>query len=198
MPDPGTGVLATDLDGTVVDVNTFPYFVRFLTRRLVAARRPVALGRLLAAGVLRRLHVLPHHALKRVVCDLGATLPPAEVAEWSRLMLAEHGHPEVVDLVRAWTGRAMLTTAAPEVYAVHLGDLLGITEVHASHVRGRTLVNNEGPEKTRRLASAGLERVDLFVTDDMVIDLPMARLAERVLEVQAGGAIRQVEVRPGT
>ncbi|WP_298459328.1 haloacid dehalogenase-like hydrolase [uncultured Cellulomonas sp.] len=198
MPDARTGVLATDLDGTVVDVNTFPHFVRFLTRRLVAARRPVALARLVAAGGLRRLHVVSHHGLKRVVCELGATLPPAEVAEWARLVLAEHGHPEVVETVRGWTGRALLTTAAPQVYAVHLAALLGITEVHASHVRGGALLNNEGPEKVRQLALAGLDRVEVFLTDDMVIDRPMAQVADRVLEVGPGGRIRTVDLHPGS
>lgn len=195
MPERLDGVLATDLDGTVVDVNTFPYFVRFLTRSLVAARRPLALGLLVGAGVLRKLHLLPHHTLKRVVCDLGATLPAAQVAEWSRAMLADHGHPEVVEMLRAWRGRMVLTTAAPQVYADHLGAQLGIGEVHASHVRAGRLVNNEGPEKPVRLRDAGLERVDVFLTDDLVLDLPMARLADLVYEVQPGGAVRVFDVR---
>ena len=196
MPEARAGVLATDLDGTVVDVNTFPYFVRFLTRRLAAERRPVALGTLVAAGVLRKLHLLGHDTFKRVVCDLGDTLPTHDVAEWSRAILADHGHPEVVELLRGWRGRMLLTTAAPHVYAQHLAALLDIPEVHASYVRGRTLVNNEGPEKPVRLRDAGLDRVDVFLTDDMVLDLPMAELADLVYEVQAGGRIREYDVRP--
>ncbi|GAA2721749.1 HAD family hydrolase [Cellulomonas aerilata] len=198
MPEQRGGVLATDLDGTVVDVNTFPYFVRFLTRRLVAERRPAALGALVAAGVLRKLHVLPHHAFKRLVCDLGAGVPADQVADWARTMLAEHGHPEVVAMVREWEGRTILTTAAPQVYADHLAAALDIPEVHASYVRQRTLVNNEGPQKTVRLRAAGLDRVDVFLTDDTVIDLPMAELADVVYEVRHGGRIREFEVRPGS
>jgi phosphoserine phosphatase len=196
-PADGTGVLATDLDGTVVDVNTFPSFVRFLTRELAAARRPVGLGVLVAAGVLRKLHVLPHHAFKRVVCDLGATLPADHVTDWARRMLAEHGHAEVLELLRGWQGRRILTTAAPQVYADHLAALLDIPEVHASHVRGGTLVNNEGPAKTVRLRAAGLDRVDVFLTDDMVVDLPMAELADLVYEVRPGGSVQVVDVRQG-
>jgi len=195
MPEAAVGVLATDLDGTVVDVNTFPYFVRFLTRRLVAARRPLALGVLVGAGALRKLHLLPHRTLKRVVCDLGSTLPPEELAQWAVAMLADHSHPEVVEIVRSWRGRVLLTTAAPQVYADHLGALLGAAEVHASYVRGRTLVNNEGAAKAVRMRAAGLDRVDVFLTDDLVLDLPVAELADRVYSVEPGGGAREVDVR---
>lgn len=112
-------------------------------------------------------------------------------------VLAEHGQPDVVALVRDWAGPTVLTTAAPEVYAAHLGRLLGVDEVHGSTVRGRTLVNNESREKVVRLRAAGLDRVACFVTDDLVLDAPMAALADRVLEVSGPGRLREAAVQPG-
>lgn len=192
--DPGR-TLAVDLDGTVVAINTFPSFVRHLARLLWRDRRLGALAALVGTGVLRRAHLARHRDLKRLVCRLGATVPDAELEGWARTVLEEHGHPEVVRLVRDWSGPSVLTTAAPEVYARHIGRLLDVDEVHGSTVRGRVLTNNESQEKCVRLRAAGLERVALFVTDDLVVDAPMASLADRVLEVRPGGSTRPVARR---
>jgi phosphoserine phosphatase len=200
MREPQGGVLAVDLDGTIVGINTFPHFVRFLTRSFLQSRRVVPLGTLVGAGVLRKARLLGHRDLKRVVCRLGAELPEREVRDWAAGVLDRHARPEVVEIIRGWQGRAVMTTAAPEVYAVHLADLLGIPEVHGSRVVGGVLVNNEGAEKCVRLRAAGLDRVDVFLTDDTVIDLPMARLADRVYEVLADGRViefRVESVAPG-
>ena len=190
-------VLATDLDGTVVGINTFPHFIRFLTRRLVAERRPMALLRLLGVAALRKAHLTGHGALKRVVCEVGPTLPEADVREWAEGVLAEHGHREVMDIIASWEGPTVLTTAAPEFYAAHLARLLGIPEVHGSVVRGGVLVNNEHDAKRVRLAAAGLERVAVFLTDDLTIDGPLAAIADRVLEVGPDGRVR-VHTSEGT
>ncbi|WNB85440.1 phosphoribosyltransferase family protein [Cellulomonas sp. ATA003] len=94
MPDRAPGaVLAADLDGTVVGINTFPSFVRFLTRELARERRAVALASLVATGVLRRAHLARHEDLKRRVCVLGATLPAARVATWARGCWPSTGSP---------------------------------------------------------------------------------------------------------
>ena len=195
-PTAAAGVLAVDLDGTVVGINTFPHFVRFLTRTLLSTRRVVPLGLLVGAGLLRRTGLLGHRDLKRVVCQVAGSLPEQDLRAWAESVLARHAHPEVVEMVRGWQGRAVLTTAAPEVYAVHLAALLGIGEVHGSRVVDGVLVNNESAEKCVRLRAAGMERVDVFLTDDTVIDLPMARIADRVYEVQADGRMREFRVDP--
>jgi phosphoserine phosphatase len=190
MREPAS-VLAVDLDGTVVGVNSFPSFVRHLTRGLLTARRYGPLARLLAAGVLRRAGLADHRHLKRVVCTLASELPSDGTQQWAASLLDEHAHPAVVDLIRGWDGHVVLTTAAPEVYAVHFGRLLGIPEVHGSVVREGVLTDNVSHGKVVRLRGSGVERVAVFVTDDLVLDAPVAGLADRVLEVGAGGRIHE-------
>lgn len=195
MPDPARTaddgpVLATDLDGTVVAVNTFPLFVRFLTRRLLAARRPGPLVRLSLAGAGRRARLVGHDHLKRVVCEVAAHVPPQEVRGWAEDLLDRHGHQEVLEIVRAWPGPTLLTTAAPEVYAVHLARLVGVDEVHGSGTRDGVFVNNESERKCARLRATGREGVAVFLTDDTDLDGPMAALADEVYEVDASGRAR--------
>lgn len=192
MPDaPGEAVLASDLDGTVVGINTFPVFVRFLVRHLRRTRQVGPLAGLLAVGLLRRAHLVGHERLKQVVCVVGQRVPEAELQRWAQSVLSEHGHPEAVRLIAGWPGRTILTTAAPELYAVHLAALLGIPEVHGTVLRDGRLVNNESHAKCVRLRAAGVERVAVFLTDDLVLDGPLAGLADRVYEVLGGGRLRE-------
>ena len=193
MPEgDGSRILASDFDGTVVGTNTFPHFVRFLARQLWRSRRLPALLGLLAVVALRKVRLAGHHHLKAVVCRLGATVADHEVAEWARSVLDRHSHPEVVEMIDRWPGRTILTTAAPEVYAVHFARLLGIPEVHGSVVQGWRLTNNESEAKVVRLRAAGADRLAVFITDDLVVDAPVAALAARVHEVRAGGSVREV------
>lgn len=192
MPEPTRdAVLAVDLDGTVVAVNTFPFFVRYLARGLIRARQHGALARLVAVAVLRKLRLASHHDLKRVVCAVGSAVPSADTRLWAEALLAEHGHGEVLALIRGWDGPVVLTTAAPEVYAVHFGELLGIAEVHGSRLTSEGMTDNASHEKAVRLRTSGVDRVAVFVTDDLVLDAPMAALADLVLEVQRGGIMRE-------
>lgn len=187
----GDGVLAVDLDGTVLGVNTFPSFVRHLSRALLDTREPGPLARLLLVGMLRKARLASHQDLKKAVCAVAPAAPADAVRDWAQSLLAEHGHPEVIDVVRGWRGRVVLTTAAPEVYAVHFGELLGIAEVHGSVLRDGVLTDNVSHGKPLRLRAAGVERVAVFVTDDLVLDAPMAAIADRVYEVRPGGELRE-------
>lgn len=192
MPSaPGEAVLASDLDGTVVGINTFPAFVRFLVRHLRTTRQVGPLVRLLVTGALRRAHLVGHKRLKRVVCVVGQRVPEEDLRRWAGSVLSEHGHAEVIRLIGEWPGRAVLTTAAPELYAVHVAALLGIPEVHGTVLRDGRLVNNESHAKCVRLRAAGHERVAVFLTDDLVLDGPLAGLADRVYEVLDGGGLRE-------
>lgn len=188
MPEAtGHGVLAADLDGTVIRVNSFPAFVRFLARELLVRGRIGALLRLVTAGIRRRLGRTDHGHLKRVVCEVGASVPRVALQRWAARLLAQHGNREVIELIRAWPGPRLLTTAAPEVYAVTIADLLEVAETHGSRMVEGVLVDNTGDAKRVRFEESGLASISLFLTDDLVLDAPMAGIADRVLEVSSDG-----------
>lgn len=191
-------VLAVDLDGTVVRVNSFPFFVRFLVGQLLLRVQIRALLRLVAAGMRRKLRLAGHADLKQVVCEVAGAVPPGRRERWAADLLARHGNAEVIELLRGWPGPRLLTTAAPEVYAGMIAGLLEVAETHGSRVVDGVLVDNKGDAKVVRLLESGLTGVTLFVTDDVVLDAPMARVADRVLEVSGSGRMTDwVAAQPG-
>lgn len=182
----GRRVLACDLDGTVVSVNTFPHFVRFLLAQLVAQRRFGAATRLAGSLVLRKLARLDHLTFKRVVDDIGQQADEERVREWAGTVIERWVQPEVKRLIDTWDGERYLVTAAPETYARFLAERLEFPHVHGSRWEDGTYVENVGVAKLRRLAAVGLDRVDTAVTDDPVLDGPLLSIADRAVTVVDG------------
>jgi len=179
-------VLACDLDGTVVSINTFPHFVRFLLARLVVQRRLGSAVRLATCLVLRKLARLDHLTFKRVVDELGRHADEERVRAWARGVVDRWVQPDVMRLIDEWEGERYLTTAAPETYARFLAEHLGFANVHGSRWEDAAYVENVGMQKVHRLAAVGLDHVDTAVTDDPVLDGPLLAIATRAVTVANG------------
>ncbi|MGY5882437.1 haloacid dehalogenase-like hydrolase [Modestobacter lacusdianchii] len=182
-------VLAVDLDGTLLRGNTFPGFVRLTYRRLVADRRVVPLARLGGAVVRRKLFRGPHVDFKAAVHRAGRLVDVADVEAWIDDLLAHRVHEEVADLVATWPGNTILVTAAPSVYADRIADRFGFTCVQASDYVGDTYVENVHENKAVRLQAVLSGDLDCAVTDDVVIDGPLLRMAARPLVVDPLGSL---------
>ncbi len=196
MPRPGDAgrllkgpVLACDLDGTLVSVNTFPRFVLFSLWRLLLERRWRAWFRLLHALLRRKLLGVPHAVLKEVVHDVSLLLAHDAVRCWAEGLLARHGRPAVVRLIREWEGGTVLCTAAPQPYAVHFGELLGIDLVQGSARHAGVFAENVAAAKAARLQGSLSSPLDCAVTDDSTIDGPLLALARRRLVVGPAGVL---------
>ena len=196
MPRPGEigqlregPVLACDLDGTLVSVNTFPRFVLFSLWRLLLGGRWRAWSRLVRALLRRKLLGVPHVVLKEVVHDVSLLLPHGAVRRWAEGLLARRGRPAVVRLVREWEGGTVLCTAAPQPYAVHFGELLGIDLVQGSARHAGVFAENVSAEKAARLQGSLSGPLDCAVTDDSTIDGPLLALARRRLVVGPTGVL---------
>lgn len=183
-------MLAVDLDGTLVNVNTFPRFTRFLVLRLARDGRRGAALRVLRAIVARKLGVRSHAHLKAVVCRHAPALRAGSVEAWAATLLARHLNPDVDALVRSWSATKVLTTAAPEVYARVIGRRTGFELVHGTRLEPAGLLDNSGEAKADRLRAASLHRLDVAVTDDPHLDAPLLGLAARGLLVDAEGRLR--------
>ena len=195
MPSPPDGagtrplVLASDLDGTLVAVNTFPRFVVFALWRLVG-QGEVAAGVGLATALLRRkLGRMSHLRFKEVVHDAALLLPPASVSAWAQRVLTRHAHLDVAALVRDWQGTTVLCTAAPQPYAVAFGMLLDMDVVQGSTRTGGAFVENVSTEKAALLRAGLPAGVECAITDDPLIDAPLLALAHRPLVVDRSGRI---------
>lgn len=184
-------VLALDLDGTVLGCNTFPHFVRFLLYGYLRRARVIDLIRLAGMIALRKTKLVSHNQFKLYVCRAGGRMEPNRVLEWARVLLETHQHSQVTELAEMWPGSVLLTTAAPECYAVAFGDLLSVDRVHASGERDGAFWNNEGERKVDRCLEAG-DEVFHFVTDDRVVDAPMIAFASHSSWVDEVGRLRLI------
>ena len=185
-------VLACDLDGTLVSVNTFPRFVLFSLWRLPLERRVGAWLHLVLALARRKLLGAPHALLKEAVHDASTSLSHAAVRRWADRLLARTARPAVVQLVREWHGGTVLCTAAPQPYATHFGELLGFDVVQGSARHAGLFVENVAAEKAFRLQSTLTGPLDCAVTDDARIDGPLLMLARRRLVVGPAGHLADV------
>jgi hypothetical protein len=179
-------VLVVDLDGTLVTVNTFPHFIRFLLRQLVRERRIGAASRVARALVGRKASLRSHRHLKAVVCRTAVSLEEAAIGGWADTLLERFLNVEVDRLVRSWPAVKVLSTAAPEPYALVIGRALGFHAVQGSYEGPGGFVDNSGPQKALRLRHAALLPLDTAVTDDVVLDRPLLELVQRRLLVVDG------------
>ena len=185
-------VLACDLDGTVVSVNTFPHFVLFSLWRLLREGRLEGWCRLVVALLRRKLLRASHNTLKEVVHDVSLLMSADAVRGWARRLLVRRGRPEVVALLEGWDGSTVLCTAAPQPYASHFGDLLRMDLVQGStRSRGR-FVENVSTEKATRLAGVLPGPLECAITDDPDIDCALLALARRRLVVAPTGVVADI------
>jgi phosphoserine phosphatase len=188
-PDQAAPILVCDLDGTLVHVNTFPLFLRFLLGRLLTRRDAGGLATLGWALVRRKVLRGPHLHLKAATHRVGARLEPELVRSWADAVAQREVNPGVAALVRDWSGPSVLTTAAPGVYAGYFAERFGFTTAHASDFVAGAYVENVSGAKTARLAAAGLSDVACAVSDDAVTDAPLLAAARRALLVEPGGEL---------
>lgn len=147
-----------DLDGTVLSVNSFPHWVKYLLRAPFARLGPF--GRLrvtLAAGTAlatRKAGLIGHEALKRRLQAIwqAATEGDGQMAarDFAR-HLEKYIRPELatlLDAVAAGQIDAVLATAAAADYADELGAALGFRHVLATaRERPASVPSNIGPHK---------------------------------------------------
>jgi len=190
-------VYVFDLDGTVIDVNSFPWWVRFMlaggppegrlrTRAAMAMATAAALAE-------RKIGRRSHRVLKGRLQRIWARHAGPSGAERFAQSLVPRLAPALLPLVgMARSGRidAILATAAVEEYALPLSRILGFAHVCATPQRAAEIGENVGPAK-RRAVEATLERLGwsgrpLVVFTDHVEDRPLIELADRL--VWCGGA----------
>jgi len=189
-PSPEDAVLACDLDGTLLRVNTFPVFVRFALVQLArqgSARAFLALAlALVRRKVLRRTS---HLRFKEQVHRAGLAVHQRQLSGWAAALLAGQSHPEVVRLVQDWPGTTVLCTAAPSCYADVLGALAGFDAVQATGWSGQHYVENVRQAKADRLTREVGRPIACAVSDDVDLDGPLLALAARPLVVDRLGHV---------
>lgn len=156
-----------DLDGTLVDCNSFTEFVKFLFKRFPAARFP-----LIKIVVCRKLRMMSHHAAKERIVPLAADLlSPSDIKEFVKI-LCDKVNPKVKEII-ADAKEICLATAAPEIYASIFASEVGISQFTAT-VQGNP--ENKGTHKLDNLLNSGIifDENTIVITDHRD-DLPLLK-----------------------
>lgn len=136
-----------DLDGTLVDCNSFTEFVKFLFKRCPAARFP-----LIKIVVCRKLRIISHHAAKERIISLAADLlSTTDIKEFVEF-LCSRINPKVKEIITGAEG-VCLATAAPEIYVSAFASEVNIPRFNATRQGGE---ENKGKHKLDNLLNSGI------------------------------------------
>jgi phosphoserine phosphatase len=186
-----------DLDGTIIDVNSFPMWVKqmlvgnipnlgFVARLSVSVRCAAAIA---VRKVLRQSHASFKSRLQRLWADVAAANTGAGTPGPFVDRLIEHVRPSLQALLNdVAEGRvdAVLTTAAAAEYAIPLARRLGFRHVLATPPGGRQdSLDNVGETKRDRtlayLAAQGWSSRPRILFTDHRDDLPLIRECETLV-----------------
>lgn len=165
-------VIVCDLDGTLVNTNSFTLFVKWAFKKFPFYSIPIGM---LVAG--RKMRLYSHAVAKRWILKLlRRRLGEREMLDYlSRLQ--KHLNPEVTGRVFAEPASVkILASAAPALYAEPFAAMLGFGYVVATAIDGPEC---RGEEKVRRvetvLTGSGISPKDVTVISDHRDDLPLFR-----------------------
>jgi len=205
-------VFIFDLDGTILDTNSFPFWVVFLIGgRIPGLRRRARLGLSARAAHLllaRKLGRLSHATfLRRLQRAWHRAAPCADALRGFQAALLRRVRPNLqalLDQVAASRIDAVLATAAASEYALGLGRQLGFRHVVASFPARDDAPLNAGEHK-RDAVLRLLERQQwhgrpLVLLTDHLDDLPLMRASTVVCWFgpgDIGESVRPAHVIPG-
>jgi phosphoserine phosphatase len=208
MPDDARPVLICDLDGTILDVNSFPLWIlHLIAGRLpnLGFRKRARLSLRTQSLLLRRkLGRLDHRQLMREVQSAWheAVGPDGDPAtDWIKGLSRRRVRPILRPvLCRIGSGHAdaVLATAAAGEYAIALGRELGFSHVLATRVRlGIDDDLNHREEKLKRvlefLAVQNWSDRPLILLTDHIDDLPLIDYCAAVAWFGSPAGMRQAQ-----
>lgn len=185
-------LVVVDLDGTLIDANSFHVWITFSAQRLLFRGSLLRLTKMVFWVGLRYARIVPHQTMKKYVLRVTSdfTLDTLDLfAKKLKSKINDKTLLEIKPLLESDEYRVILATAAPIHYAERLARLIGITEVIGTNV------NTEDPEwfeairenKLKALKEAIgddlFQRVALLLTDHHD-DLPLIEISDRVILVK--------------
>lgn len=192
--DDRTPLMVVDLDGTLVSVNTFTLFTKWLAQHLYHDYGFIPLLGLCRDVLLRKCRLIPHSEVKRRILRIAANNCKESDFRKFAESLKSCLRPEVMTLIKDFMqegGVVVLATAAPAVYALPFAGILGIPYCEATQYSGSSAPSTSDFEECRgdvkrmrveRLARGRNLRIECVLTDHHE-DLPLLSLPniERIL-----------------
>ena len=173
VPCAENGMTICDLDGTLIDTNSFSRFVAWIPR--VA---PWLTLRLMWIVASRKLRCISHAQAKQRILDLVEGYIDKDCLEdWCATLLKEHGRDWIIDALHHYQQQgapAVLATAAPSLYASVIARLCGLDYCLSTERGGEECVGELKLARVSRLLEEEEARPILFFSDH-ADDLPLAR-----------------------
>lgn len=199
-------IIVFDLDGTLLQGNSFHLWLRFWGIRSLC-KSPLRTLQLAFWAAARGLRLIPHSTLKLQALKLSRDASEQDIQAFCQ-QLVRRLHPEVRDALeqaRRTPGTLLcLNTAAPALYVEAFAQNLGIPHVFATSIpKARNpWLENLGEHKVTAMQAIWpeLESIGLAaVYSDESADLPLMRLARAVylVEPRADDYKRVSEAIPG-
>ena len=207
-----TPVLVFDLDETILAVNSFPLWVRFLVAGSVPGlgwRRRTALSlRVQSLALRRKFGLIDHDALLRHLQLVWrhATGPDGEtMASGFQASLLQQVRPSLkplLSIVASGQVDAVLATAAASDYAAGLAQRLGFRyALTTSPDTGAITPRNSGTRKRDRVHALlhrfGWHTRPLILFTDHIDDLPLMRASDTVCWFGSDAALVAAEAAAG-
>lgn len=179
-------LIVCDLDGTLLRINTFPLWIRFLTLNKLKRLHIFSTSLLVMFIILRLIRLIQHRTFKRLISRIE-TLPKSDV---DRFVTEVAKHADVALIARLKEvpeSSLIIATAASDAYAGALVASLDlpVEQVIATTVQGSKFIFNSGETKRKRVLEYIRNRPDDgsvfdFLTDHYD-DIPLAMEAREVL-----------------
>lgn len=160
-------MVVVDLDGTLVDCNSFTEFVRFIFRRYPGLRFRLGL-----VVLVRKIKFISHHQAKGKIVSLASrVMSDKDIDDFIQFLYGKVNN-KVLEIIKG-DDNVILATAAPEMYAAVFADKMGIGKV-SSTIAG--CQENKGARKEMdvREKMGGFTEKTIVITDHMD-DLPLLR-----------------------
>lgn len=160
-------MVIVDLDGTLVECNSFTEFVKFVFRR-----HPEVRLFLIMTVMRRKLRLISHHEAKeRIISRTSGLVTEKDLDDFTSFLHSRINR-RVLDIVRSGS-RAILASTAPELYACPFAAKAGISVISASRPHE---AENRGERKLADVIRQGavFDRNTVVITDHHD-DLPLLK-----------------------
>lgn len=147
-------IVLVDLDGTLVEGNTWRFFAALMLRRALRSVRPWRAITPGAMMILRKLHLISHIRLKRFFMLRSRRILSDSDLERFAADMAKRFNPKVMEIITAKRKSGsliVLATAAAGEYAPLIGRLAGIND---------TLCTPQAAKRTPYIECRGERKAD--------------------------------------
>lgn len=165
-------IIVCDFDGTLLNRNSFPLWISFITKRAFLKMNWVLFIRLIWLLFLRKLLRFSHSFFKRKLIMLNV---PQDYNEEFVISLKPYINQDLINILKETTCVMILSTAAPSSYAKYLKNIIpfAIDKEYFSYVEKGKLIENYGKEKVTNLLNDFGKDIDFIVYTDHYEDIPL-------------------------